>query len=97
MTEASFCIKMCTIKFSEDLNTFGIDDKDLNTNNIRAKSEQIFKMDDSLVSHPPIYVRFLDDSPVRHPLSKVLTGWRKVNKKARNYIHDGKHLLNLST
>ena len=33
---------------------------------------QIFKVDDLLVSHQPVYVSFLDDLPVNHPPSKVL-------------------------
>ena len=44
---------MCTIKFSIELNTYNIDDKDLNTNNICEKSETILKMDDTLVCHLP--------------------------------------------
>ena len=45
---------MCIIKFSIELNTLQIDDKELNTNNIREKSEQIFKMDDASMRHQPI-------------------------------------------
>ena len=63
---------MCTIKFPIELNTFQAADKDLNTNNICEKSEPIFKMDDVLVSHPPVYISFLDDSLVRHLPGKVL-------------------------
>ena len=65
---------MCISKFSIELNTFGIDDKGLTTNNIviSVKRMQIFKMDDSSVSHQPVYVSFLDDSSVHHPPGKVL-------------------------
>ena len=61
-----FGIKMCKIKFSIELNTFQIDDKDLATTNICEKNVQIFIMDDSLLSHQPIYSRFLDYSLVHH-------------------------------
>ena len=64
---------MCTIKFSIELNIFQIDDIDITTNNIGEKSAQIFKMDDTSVCHPPVYVSFWDDSPVRHPSGKVLS------------------------
>ena len=60
---------MCTIKFSIVLNTFHTDDKNLNANNICEKSEQIFILDDALVSQPA-YVSFLDDSPLRHSPGK---------------------------
>ena len=60
------------MKFSIELNTFHIDDKDLYANNICEKSEQILKMEDALVNHQPIYARFLDGSPVSLPPSKVL-------------------------
>ena len=63
---------MCTIKFSIWLDTFQIDDKDLTTNNICEKSAQTVKMDDASVHHPPVYVSFFEDSPVRHPSGKVL-------------------------
>ena len=53
-----------TIKFSLELKTFQINDRDLNTNNVCEKSEQNFKMDDASVSHQPVYVSFLDDSPM---------------------------------
>ena len=49
---------MCTIKISIELNTFQMDDKDLNTNNICEKGEQIFKMGDASVHHQPFYVNF---------------------------------------
>ena len=39
-------LKFAQLNFCIELNTFQIDDKDLNTNNICEKSEQIFKMDD---------------------------------------------------
>ena len=66
---------MCTIKFSIELNTFQTDDKYryYYTNNICEKSVQIFKMDDSSVSHQPVYVSYLDDSLMRHLPGKVLT------------------------
>ena len=35
------------------------------------KSVQILKMDDSSVSHQPVYTSFLDDSPVLHLPSSV--------------------------
>ena len=63
---------MYTIKFSIELNAFQIYFKDLNTNNICEKTEKIFKMDDASVSHPPVTISFLDDSPVCHLPSKVL-------------------------
>ena len=44
---------MCTVKFSIELDIFLNDGKDLNTKNIYEKSEQIFKMEDASVSHPP--------------------------------------------
>ena len=53
-----FGIKMCTIKFSMEFNTFQIDDRDLTTNNICEKSAQILKMDDSSVSHQPVSASF---------------------------------------
>ena len=62
---------MCTIKFSTELNIYQIDDKDLTTN-ICEKSAQIFKMDNTLVHLPPVYINFLDDSAERHLPSKVL-------------------------
>ena len=65
---------MCTVKFSIELNTLEFDDKDPTTNSICEKSEPIFKFDDALVRHQPVYVRFLDDSPVHHPPGKVLRG-----------------------
>ena len=49
---------MCAIKFSIELNTFQIDDKDLDTNNICEKSEQIFKMEDALVCIIPFSLVF---------------------------------------
>ena len=52
-------IKMCTIRFSIELNTFQIDDDDLTTGNICEKSAHISKMDDASVSHPPVYSSFL--------------------------------------
>ena len=36
------------------------------------KSAQIYKIDDALVRHPPIYISFLDDWLVRHLPGKVL-------------------------
>ena len=60
---------MCTIKFSIELNTFQINTELLV---ISVKSAQIFKMDDTYVRHQPVYLSFLDDSPMRHPLGKVL-------------------------
>ena len=63
---------MYTIKFSIELNTFQIDDKDLNTNTICEKRKFIFKMDDTSVSHPPVYVGFLDDSTVHHLPGKMI-------------------------
>ena len=42
------------------------------TNNICEKIEQVFKMDNASIRHPPIYKSFLDDSPVCHLPSKVL-------------------------
>ena len=63
---------MCTIKFSIELNIFQIDDKDITTSNICEKCAQMFKMDDASVCHPPVYLSFLDDSPVRYPSRKVL-------------------------
>ena len=63
---------MCTVKWSIQSNTFQIDDTDLITDDICEKCVQIFKMGDSSVSHEPIYASFLDDSPVSHPLGKVL-------------------------
>ena len=58
---------MCTIKFSIELNTFWIDDKDLTNNSICEKSVQIS------MSHQCSYASFLDDSVVRHLPGKVLT------------------------
>ena len=49
---------MYKIKFSIELSTDKIDEKDLNTNDICEKSEPIFKMEDALVSHPTVYVSF---------------------------------------
>ena len=45
---------------------------DLTTNNICEKGAQIFKMGDALVCHQPIYLSFLDDSPVCLLPGKVL-------------------------
>ena len=59
---------MCTIKFSIELNTFPIDDRDLTSNNICEKNALILKMDDASI----VYTSFLDDSPVYHPPDKVL-------------------------
>ena len=64
---------MHTIKFSIEVNIFHINDKDLTTNNICEKSEQLFRKDDASVCHSPIYASVLDDSPVRQLPSKVLT------------------------
>ena len=55
---------MCMIKFFIELHTFSIDDKDLTTNNVSEKSAQTFLMDDASVSHPSVYISFLDGSPV---------------------------------
>ena len=44
---------MCTTKSSIELNTFQIDDKNLDTNNVCEKSAQVFKMDDTPVHHQP--------------------------------------------
>ena len=63
---------MCTIKFSIELSIFQIDDKDITINNTCKKSAKFFKMDDASVCRPPIYVSFLDDSPVRHLPGRVL-------------------------
>ena len=71
---------MCTKKLFIELNTFHIDDKDLNTNNMSGKSEHIFKKDDTLVHHQPIYVSFLDDSPVCHLPIIVLTSTHQKSK-----------------
>ena len=64
---------MCTIKFYLELNTFQIDDKDQTNKSISEKCVQIFKMDDSSVSHRSDHVSILDDSLVRHLPGKVLT------------------------
>ena len=58
MLKPYFGFKMCTVELSLRVNTFQIDDKDLTTNTITEReSEQISKMDDTLVSHPPIYIQ----------------------------------------
>ena len=65
---------MTTNKFSVELNTFPIDEKDLTTTTtICGKSAQMFKLNDPLVSHPPVKVSVLDDSPAHHPPGKVLS------------------------
>ena len=85
---------MCAVKFSIELYTFQIDDKDLNTNNNSEKSELIFEIDDASVSHPPVYETFLDDSPVRHPIGKVLK--TNVNGLISNFFKQfHKHCLDL--
>ena len=58
------------------LNTFQMDDKDLNTNRICKKSKLISKIHDASVSYPPIYESLLDDLPVHHLPGKVLTAIR---------------------
>ena len=66
-----FAIILCTVKLSIELNTFRIDDEDLNTNNIH-ENEQIFEMNDASVRHQPISVSFLDASPVCCLYDKML-------------------------
>ena len=78
---------MCTIKFSIELNTFQTDNKDPNTN-ICEKIEQIFKMDNASMHHPPIYKSFLDDSPVCHLPSKVLRVSMNYSQEITRVVHD---------
>ena len=56
---------------------------------ISEKSAHIFKMDDTLVRHLPVYISFLDDSPgcQTHPLGNVVT--------VTLVIHQGIMLFNL--
>ena len=54
------------------LNAFQIDDKNVTTNNICEKCVQIFKMDDSSVSHQPVYKIFLGR------LTGVSSAWQSV-------------------
>ena len=89
-----FGIKMCTIKFSIELNTFQWDDEDLPTNNICEKSAQIFKINDASVCHPPDQVLHSHYTPGLNKNCKYSRNLLQKEKKNNNYMA---HLPSLCT